>query len=291
MIDTVVIGSGPAGLSAAVYTSRAGLETVIVTGDTVGGLLTTTEKVDNYLGLFGTSGIDMAENFVKHAQEFGATLKYDNVTKIEQNYETQEFYTTLSDGTILHSKSVIFAAGSTPRKLGVPGEELTGISYCATCDGIFYEDEKVLLVGGGETAAEDAIYLANIAEDVIVLVRGDKWRATQPAVEKLINHPKVNVLMNTSIEEIIGEDGNITGAQLNNGKILEATGIFIAVGQKPNSEVAEKHVTLYSNGFIDRSNIDGLFIAGDINNQDDRQVAVAVGDGAKAGIAATRYIL
>ena len=288
MLDVLIIGSGPAGLSAAIYASRAGLSTAVVTGDTLGGLLTTTEKIDNYIGMFGSSGVELAENFTEHAKKFGAELVRDSVLSISK--VDGVFETVLSGGESLVSKTVVFAAGSTPRKLGVPGEGLSGVSYCATCDGMFFEDEDVAVVGGGETAAEDALYLANVASSVTVLVRGDSWRATAPAVEKLVNHPKVNILMNSSISEIIGEDG-VSGAVINGSTTLDVTGVFVAVGQSPNSGTAESHVDLFEDGFIKCSNVEGFFVAGDIGVPEYRQVAVAVGDGAKAGIDATRFIL
>jgi len=288
VLDVLIVGAGPAGLSAAIYTSRAGLNTKVITGDAIGGLLTTTEQIDNYLGMFGSTGSDMAENFKNHAEKFGAEIVYDTVESIVES--SNSFTTVLASGESILSNAVIYATGSTPKKLGVQGEELSGVSYCATCDGDFFADERAVVVGGGETAAEDALYLAGVCSSVDVLVRGSDWRATAPAVQKLVDHPKVNIHMNTSIAEIFG-DSFVEGVVLNNGDNLEVEGVFVAVGQSPNSSKASEYTTLFEDGFIKCSNVEGFFVAGDIKNPEYRQVAVAVGDGAKAGIDATRYIL
>lgn len=288
MLDVVIVGSGPAGLSAAIYASRAGLSTKVISGDTKGGLLTTTEQVDNYLGLFGTTGNDMADIFLEHSQKFGAEIVSGTVREI--NVLPDGYFQILTDkDEAMYSKTVVYTAGSTPRKLEVPGEDLDGISYCATCDGDFYADEPVIVVGGGETAAEDALYLSQMCKTVDVLVRSE-WRATDPAVNKLEEQSNVTIHKGVHVQEVLGED-EVSGVLLNNGEELLANGLFIAVGQLPNSEQAKKHTLLDQDGFIEHSSVNGFFIAGDITNPDYRQVAVAVGDGAKAGIDATRYVL
>lgn len=288
--DTVVVGAGPAGLSAALYTSRAGLSTAIVGGDAQGGLLLSTEEIDNYLGMPGSSGEGMAADFLAHAIKFGATLHHGRVSQID-SLGAGGFQVALDDGACLRSRSVVFAAGSNPRRLGVMGEDLDGVSYCATCDGSFYEGEDVAVVGGGETAVEDALYLAQGSRSVTVLVRGGSWRASPPAVEKLLAHPRVEVHMDSPIVAIHG-DGSVESISVGSGVgHIPVTGVFVAVGQEPNSSLAEPHVTLFSDGFIRSSNVPGFFVAGDIAVPEHRQVAVAVGDGARAGIDATRFLL
>lgn len=289
MLDVVVVGSGPAGLSAAIYTSRAGLSTLVASGDTQGGLLTTTEKVDNYLGLYGSEGIEMADNFLDHAKQFGAKIRKVSAQEIHINNEGV-FETTFDNGKTIQSKSVIYAAGSNPRKLGVSGEDLNSVSYCATCDGSFFADEEVVVVGGGETAAEDALYLSQMCKKVTVLVRS-AWRATEPAVHKLEEQENVEIRLGVNVSEILGENDNVKSVVLNNGETLDASGVFIAVGQEPNSKVAERHSSVYDDGFIECSNVEGFFVAGDIKDPEYRQVVIAAGDGAKAGIDATRYVL
>lgn len=287
--DVVIVGSGPAGLSAAIYTSRAGLSTMIIQGNTIGGLLTTTEKVDNYLGLPDTTGTDMAETFIKHSKKFGAETILDTVTKIQKNNDIFEL--SLQHNDNIFGKSVIYTAGSTPKKLNIIGEELNGVSYCATCDGGFYEDDPVVIVGGGESAVEDALYMANISSEVHVLVRGEEWKASEPAIKNLQDKHNVIIHMSTFIEEIIDDGhGNVNKIKTNNG-IINVYGVFIAIGQQPNSQLAKDYTVLYDNGFVNKSIVDGFFVAGDIKDPDYRQVIIAAGDGAKAGIKATRYIL
>lgn len=288
MIDTIIVGSGPAGLSAALYTSRAGLKTVVLTGETEGGLLLSTEEIDNYLGMPDCTGSALADAFLSHAEKFGAQLLHETVDTIETH--NNGFMIQLVSGKELFSKSVVFATGSTPRKLGVPGEQLDGVSYCATCDGLFFEDEHVAVVGGGETAVEDALYLAQVASSVHVLVRSSKWRATEPAVQKLLTHPRITVSMESSIVSIDGID-SVESVQLDDGRQLSVTGVFVAIGQEPNSSVAKSHVTLFADGFIQCSNVPGFFVAGDVTKPEHRQVAIAVGDGARAGIDVTRFVL
>lgn len=289
MLDVLIVGSGPAGLSAAIYTSRAGLTTKILEGPTSGGLVTTTEEIDNYLGLPGMAGLEMADSFKKHAVKFGAEVVSAEVESIVSGRNF--FQTITTDGRIFDSKAVIFAAGSTPRKLGVPGENLSGVSYCATCDGLFFSDDPVVVVGGGETAAEEALYLAGLASSVDVLVRGAEWKASAAAVARLEAHPNVNIHMSTRIEEVLENDGEVAGVKLSTGWEIPVNGVFVAIGQDPNSVTASPHVTLYEDGFIHKSDVAGFFPTGDIATPEYRQVIVAAGEGAKAGIDATNYLL
>lgn len=289
--DVVVVGSGPAGLSAALYTSRAGLSTSVVKGLTAGGLVTSTEEIDNYLGMPGVSGIDMSEKFLGHSQMFGAQMIDGVVDRIVKR-DDGVFETHLSDtDEALLSRSVVFTAGSEPRKLSVSGSELSGVSYCATCDGMFFADESVAVVGGGESAVEEASYLANLCSRVDVFVRSS-WRASKPAVERLKALANVFVHEGVNVTEIKDSgSGEVSGVVGTDGVTYPVSGVFVAVGQIPNSHAAAGNVELYSDGFIHRSTTEGFFVAGDVSDPDFRQVAVAVGSGAKAGISATRFIL
>lgn len=290
MKDIAIIGSGPAGLSAAVYATRAGLGTFVYPGQTAGGLLTTTEQVDNYLGLPGSTGAAMAKTFLAHASEFGAEFLKGSVTEIIR--EADESFTVVDDrGGSESYRSVVFATGSQPRKLGVPGEHLMGVSWCAVCDGTFSEGEDVAVVGGGESAVEEAIYMSNIASKVTVLVRGQDFRANRPAVEALLARPNVDVRYETSIDEILGdEDDAVVGAKLSDGTELPLFGIFEAIGQVPQSSVAQSHSVIFADGFISHSETEGFFVAGDVQDPEYRQVAIAVGDGARAAIDAIRWL-
>lgn len=289
MRDIAIIGSGPAGLSASVYATRAGLSTFVYRGLTAGGLLTTTDQVDNYLGLPGSTGMDMAKTFLDHAEKFGAQFLSGSATRIVQNGDGSFTVEDDGDGEPQQYRAVIFAAGSKPRKLGVPGEDLEGVSWCAVCDGSFSEGEEVIVVGGGESAVEEAVYMSNLASKVTVLVRGKDFRANRPAVESLIAKPNVEVRYETSIEEIVG-DGAVEHAKLSDGSELPAYSIFEAIGQVPQSHVATGHAEIFADGFISHSNTEGFFIAGDVADPEYRQVAIAVGDGAKAAIDAIRWI-
>ena len=289
MRDIAIIGSGPAGLSASVYATRAGLSTFVYRGLTAGGLLTTTDQVDNYLGLPGSTGLDMAKTFLDHAEKFGAQFLSGSATRIVQNGDGSFTVEDDGDGEPQQYRAVIFAAGSKPRKLGVPGEDLEGVSWCAVCDGSFSEGEEVIVVGGGESAVEEAVYMSNLASKVTVLVRGKDFRANRPAVESLIAKPNVEVRYETSILEIAG-DGAVEHVKLSDGSELPAYSIFEAIGQVPQSHLATGHAEIFADGFISHSNTEGFFIAGDVADPEYRQVAIAVGDGAKAAIDAIRWI-
>lgn len=289
MRDIAIIGSGPAGLSASVYATRAGLTTYVYKGKTAGGLLTTTEQIDNYLGLHGSKGLQLAENFLSHAVELGAILLNETVSNISKNSDGT-FLVTDDNGNNENYKAVIFAAGSQPRKLGVPGEDLEGVSWCAVCDGTFAEDEEVIVVGGGESAVEEATYMSNIASKVTVLLRGDSFKANQPAVDSLLSKPNVNVLFNSSIKEILGEEGIIESVELTDGSNIPVYSVFEAIGQIPQSSLAVNHSEVHTDGFISHSKTEGFFIAGDVADPEYRQVAIAVGDGAKAAIDAIRWL-
>lgn len=290
MKDIAIIGSGPAGLSASVYTTRAGLDTTVYRGQTAGGLLTTTEQVDNYLGLAGSTGAELAKTFLAHATDFGAEIKPVSVQTIHRSADGS-FSIEDDRGGQESYRAVVFAAGSQPRKLNVPGEELMGVSWCAVCDGTFSDGEAVAVVGGGESAVEEALYMSNIASKVTVLLRGDEFRATKPAVEALLSQPNVEVRYSTSITEILGDESDaVTGAQLSDGTTIPLYSIFEAIGQVPQSQVASAHSEIYSSGFISHSTVEGFFVAGDVADPEYRQVAVAVGDGAKAAIDAIRWL-
>ncbi len=288
MQDVAIIGSGPAGLSASLYTVRAGLSTAVYVGETRGGLPTTTEQVDNYLGLPGIDGVEMAEVFLNHAKNLGVSLYNDTVETIFAKADGT-FSVILTNGNSYDFRTVIFAAGSKPRKLGIPGEDLPGVSWCSVCDGSFSKGEDTAVVGGGESAVEEAIYMSNIANKVTVLVRSDSFRATQPAVELLLSKPNVEVLYNVAVEEVLG-DGGVEALHLSSGARLPVYSLFEAIGQIPQSHLASPHSALYDNGFISHSSVPGFFVAGDISNPEYRQIAVAVGDGAKAGMDAIKFI-
>lgn len=288
MTKTVgIVGSGPAGLSAALYTLRAGFPTTLFGGPVEGGLVTTTETVDNYLGLPGVGGVELSGIFLKHAESLGAELVHRTVATIEKTSEDFRILTTEEE--VFHFDALIFAAGSVPRKLGIPGEDFSGVSWCATCDGAFFKGDPVAVVGGGEAAVEEALYLSSLASSVTVLLRGEKFRATQPAVNNLLSRSNVKARYGVAVESIIG-DGQVDGLKLSDGSELPVYGLFEAIGQVPQSHTAQKHTVLFENGYVHREKTEGFFAAGDIRNPEHRQIAVAVGDGARAAMDAIKWL-
>lgn len=284
--DVLVIGGGPAGLSASVYTARAGYSTAVALGPDQGGLLLSTETIENYLGLPG-QGSDLAESFLSHSAQFCTHLP---TTVNSLSTDGHMFTALLADGTTLTAKAVIGATGSIPTKLG-PSEspwETPTTSYCATCDGMFYVGDKVVLVGGGETAAEDALYLSNVCDEVIVLVRS-KWRATPSAVAQVEAQKNVAIIYG---QEIVGieESDRGTTVFLSDGGHIDAEALFVAIGQTPQSDILAPFALTDESGYAVQSQTPGFFLAGDVRNPDYRQVAIAVGDGARAGIDCTRWL-
>ncbi len=311
IFDLAIIGAGPAGLSAGLYAGRAKLNTVIFEKEKPGGQIATTHEVANVPGsIFGESGIattgpDLTARMVKQSDEFGAKRISESVVEVDFSGETKII--TTSNGKY-EAKAVIIAAGATPRKLGVPGEkELTGkgVSYCATCDGAFFEEMEVLVVGGGYSAAEEAMFLTKLCSKVTILVREDKFSCAASVVEKVNANPKIDVKFNTEIVEIKG-DGIVETAILKNNVTNEeyefsvdddfgVFGIFVFVGFAPQTETYKGHIDLDQWGYIPttenmETNVPGVYAAGDIRPKLLRQVVTAMSDGAIAATAAEKYI-
>jgi thioredoxin reductase (NADPH) len=291
MKDLVIIGSGPAGLSAAVYAQRAMMDVVVLEKEPFsGGQIVNTERVDNYLGLYGINGYDMAVKFRQHAEELGAQFLNETVTEIRNFPDRKEV--VLENGQVIETKAVVIATGAKHRSLGVPGEqELTGagVSYCATCDGAFFKDKDVAVVGGGDVALEDAIYLSKICSKVTLIHRRDEFRAAKVLADQIEKTENIDFLPFTQIKEISGEPGNLQLTLINTAKNEQAginvAGVFIAVGMLPVTQFAEGVVGLDDTGYVVagedcKTNVAGIFAAGDVRTKNVRQVATAVGDGA-----------
>lgn len=298
--DLIIIGSGPAGLSAAVYAARAALDFIVIEENAIsGGQVLTTYDVDNYLGFPNINGFDLADNMRKHAEKLGAQFVTDTVTKIEPG--TVKILHTFS-GKVYRSKTLIMATGAMSRRLDVPGEERLkgmGVSYCATCDGNFFRGRTVAVVGGGDVAVEDAIYLARICRKVIVIHRRDEFRAAKSLCDSLKQCENVEIMWNTTVQEIQGEDCverlRICNTVSREESELEADGVFIAVGTKPNSEILKGIVDMAENGEIIAgencaTTSEGIFAAGDVRKKTLRQIVTAVADGANAVNSAIAYI-
>ena len=298
--DVVIIGGGPAGYSAALYSSRAGLDTLVVEKMAPGGQMALTDIIDNYPGFNeGIDGFTLGMNMQLGAERFGAKTEYAEVVNVELNDKIKKI--TTSSG-ILYSKAVIIATGADPRKLGIEGEDSLigkGLHYCAHCDGRFYKDKTVIVVGGGNSAVSDALYLSHLCKKVIMIHRRDTLRATKIYHEPLMKANNVEFMWDSAIDSYI-VDGRIVGANVKNlksGEVSEVMcdGIFVSVGREPLSYLFKDQITLDSYGYIvaDEStmtNIEGVFAAGDIRTKALRQVITAASDGATAAHYAEEYI-
>lgn len=290
--DAVIIGSGPAGLSAAVYLRRAMLSVAVVEKEYMsGGQILLTEKVENYLGFESISGFELAEKFRKHAENLGAEFIKGEVTDVTPTA------VTLKKGDIIETKAVIIAAGAKHRMVGAVGEkELSGrgVSYCAVCDGAFFKDRAVVVVGGGDTALEDAIYLAGVCKKVTLIHRRDELRGAKVLQEKFFSLDNTEFVPSDEIQSFNG-DKKLESVTLKSGKSISADGAFIAIGQVPNTEFIKGRLELAKDGSIVtdeecRTNIDGIFAVGDVRNKSCRQITTAVADGAIASKSVLGYL-
>lgn len=298
--EVAIIGAGPAGMTAALYAARAELKTVLLERLSAGGQLATTDVIENYPGFpTGVGGLDVSFAMLEQAQRFGAEFKLAEVQKLDLSGDIKRVET--SDGVIT-APCVILATGTRPRLLDVPGEDRLrgrGVSYCAVCDGAFYRGKEVAVVGGGDSAVEEAVYLTRFASKVYLLVRRDQLRATPVVQAKVLNHQQVEIRWNTVVEEILGES-KVEGLNLLNRATgekshLPVSGIFIYVGLLPNNETFAGQIELDEYGYVVaddemRTSVPGVLVAGDLRAKNLRQVATAVGDGAIAGVTAQHYL-
>ena len=298
--DVIIIGSGPAGLTAAVYAARANLEPLAIEGVEAGGQLMLTTEVENYPGFIdGIMGPELMERMRKQAARFGTEFITDNVTAVD--FAKRPFEVTTSDETY-HAGAVIISTGASARMLGVPGEkELLGhgVSTCATCDGFFFRDQELIIVGGGDSAMEEAIFLTKFASKVTVVHRRDTLRASKIMQERALNHPKIDFIWDSVLTEIFG-NGKVAGARLKNVKTgdeseLAAGGVFVAIGHTPNTALFEDQLEL-SGGYIvtkrdgTETSVPGVFAAGDVVDFRYRQAITAAGMGCMAAIDAERFL-
>lgn len=299
MYDLIIIGSGPAGLSAAVYGKRAGLNlTVLEKNPMSGGQVLNTYEVDNYLGMPGINGFDMGMQFRQHADKLGVEFREAEVSAIEDRDGIKIVRTNEEE---LEAKAVILATGAVHAHLGVPGEEELsgmGVSYCATCDGAFFRGRTVAVVGGGDVALEDAIYLARTCEKVYLIHRRDELRGAMVLQEELKSLPNVEILYSHVVEEIQGSD-SVEGIRIKNLKteevsVLPLAGLFVAVGIRPGTELVRELTACDEGGYVlagedCATQMPGLFAAGDVRKKPIRQIVTAVSDGANAAVAAGAY--
>ena len=304
-IKCIIIGSGPAGYTAAIYAARADMKPVMYTGLQMGGQLTTTTEVDNFPGYAnGTDGTAMMEDLKNQAERFGTEVRFGMVTEVVLSSEIGGIHEIVVDGSKkIHANTVIISTGATAKYLGLESEQRLiggGVSACATCDGFFYKGQDVVVVGAGDTAAEEATYLANICRKVTVLVRKDYMRASKAMQHRVNKTENIEVLFNTELDEVIGDnvvDGvrvvhNLTGKKHE----ISVTGLFIAIGHKPNTELFKGVLDMDDTGYLitegktTKTNIPGVFAAGDVQDKEYRQAVTAAGTGCMAALDAERYL-
>ena len=303
--DVIMIGAGPSALAAAIYTTREDIGTVLLEKGVVGGLAAITDQVDNYPGFEdGVTGLELAEKLEKQAERFGADIRYGEVSEITTNTDDHSVHVKTIDDTVYKAKAVLIATGSDYRKIGVPGEEEyygRGVHYCATCDGAFYRDKKLVVVGGGNSAVQEALFLTRFTTHIDLLVRSTvkASEVLQHELKKAVEAGKVTIHLNTETEEIIGEDNKVTKVKaIKDGKPteFETDGVFVFVGLIPNTQFLQKSdVKLDEVGFIltDQNlhtNMPGVFASGDVRSGATMQIASAVGEGATAALKIREFL-
>ena len=300
MKDIIIVGGGPAGLVSALYAGRAQLDALMIEKQFQGGQMVTTNEVENYPGFVDITGSDLANIMYVHAKKFGGTMEYKEVLDIQVDGDIKK---VITDTEIYESKVVILSMGAKPRKLGLEREDELGgrgISYCATCDGGFFRNKIVSVVGGGDTAVEDALHLSRIAEKVYLISRGDTLTANKVAQEKLFKTNNIEIVWDSIVTKLYG-DNKLEQIQVANNKTnktveLEMNGLFVAVGSTPSTELVENLVELDKNGYIIadescKTSVEGIFAIGDIRTKSVRQVLTAAADGAVSIYEAEKYLI
>jgi len=300
--NLIIIGSGPAGYTAAVYAARANLRPLVIEGAQSGGALMTTTEVENYPGFpDGILGPELMDNFRKQAERFGAEFITDDVTRVELAGHIKVAWIGEAQ---YKARSIILATGSAWRPLNVPGEQALlghGVSSCATCDGFFFRGQHIVVVGGGDSAMEEATFLTKFAETVTIIHRRDEFRASKIMQERALSNPKIKVEWNTIVTEILGEDGKVVGVRVRNvhsgdDRVLDVTGVFVAIGHDPRSELFRDQVQVDTGGYVvvdaptSHTNLPGVFASGDLVDHSYRQAITAAGTGCVSALDAERYI-
>ncbi len=303
MEKVVIIGSGPAGLTAAMYAARANLNPLLIAGNMPGGLLTQTSEVENFPGFpAGVNGYELMMQIQQQAEKFGARIEIAVVTDLELS-DGGEQRITLDDGNVITTRALIIATGAAPRWLGLESEERLknlGVSACATCDGAFFEDMSVVVAGGGDSAMEEALFLTKFASKVTVVHRRNELRASKIMAERALNHPKIEFVWNSQIIEVMGSE-EVTGVKVRdnatgNESIIDCAGLFVALGHTPNTALLRGKLDMDENGYLklqgatSLTNLTGVFAAGDCADPRYRQAITAAGAGCRAAIDAERYL-
>lgn len=305
-VKCLIIGSGPAGYTAAIYASRANMHPVLYQGEQPGGQLTTTNEVENFPGYpKGITGTAMMMELQQQAERFGTEIRNGWVTKVDFSQTPHKVW--INEEKEIHAQTVIIATGASAKYLGLPSEQHYlktggGVSACAVCDGFFYRKQKVAIVGAGDSACEEALYLANICEKVTMLVRRDEFRASRIMKERVLKAENIEVLYNTETEEVLGDGQVVTALKVRNNKTNEVseipvTGFFVAIGHTPNTDVFKDFISLDETGYIKNvpgtslTNVKGVFVAGDAADSRYRQAITAAGSGCMAALDAERYLM
>lgn len=302
MEQVVIIGAGPAGFTAAIYCARANLKPLVIEGMQTGGQLTTTTDIENFPGFpKGVNGVELMELMRAQSERFGAQIRADEVTKVD--FKRQPFLVNLGQGSSVETKCVIIATGARAIYLGLDSERQLighGVSGCATCDGALYRNKEVAVVGGGDTAMEDALFLTRFASSVTVIHRRDQFRASKIMAERVIKHPKIKILWNSVVIDVLDVSKmEVEALSIKNvltGEIskLPVTGLFVAIGHKPNTKLFAGQLALDDKGYItancSRTSVPGVFAAGDVQDHSYRQAITAAGSGCMAAIEAERFL-
>lgn len=304
----IILGSGPAGYTAAVYAARAGLKPILITGMAQGGQLMTTTEVDNWpADVNGVQGPELMQRFLEHAQRFGTNMIFDHINQVDLQHRP---FTLTGDMGSYSCDALIIATGASAKYLGLPSEEAfagRGVSACATCDGFFYKDQDVAVVGGGNTAIEEALYLANIARTVTIIHRRDSFRAEKIMIDKLlerVKEGKIILKLNATVDEILGDDSGVNAVRINyagnESEVLAITGIFIAIGHQPNTQIFKGQLDMDATGYlitkggnegnVGATNIPGVFAAGDVKDHIYRQAITSAASGCQAALDADHYL-
>jgi len=301
-VNVLIIGSGPAGYTAAIYAARAGMKPVLYTGGQPGGQLTITTDVENYPGYpEGIMGPEMMEDFRKQAERFGTQIRYGVVTQVD--FSARPHRVIVDDQLTLLAETVIISTGASAKWLGLESETRLngrGVSACAVCDGFFFRGQDVAIVGAGDTACEEASYLANICSKVYMIVRKEEMRASLIMQQRVKNNPKIEILWNTETLEILG-DQEVTGVKILNNKTqkiseISISGFFVAIGHQPNTEIFKEYITMDASGYIKtipgttKTNVEGVFACGDAQDNVYRQAVTAAGTGCMAALDAERFL-
>ena len=299
--DVIIVGGGPAGLTAGMYAMRAALKTVLIERGVFGGQVAITKEVENYPGIMNIGGFELCEKFLQHAKSYDLEILEKEVSATEPGVACHSV--RLADGTVLQTHAVILAAGGTAKKLNAPGEQENfgkGVSYCATCDGFFFRGKDVAVVGGGDTALEDALYLAKITNKVYLIHRRDAFRGSRILQQRVFSEPRIEIIYNAVVTTINSDAGGVTGISLKDtqtgeGRDVATDGVFILVGFAPNNQLVPAGIKLNTSGYVItdekcETSIAGIFAVGDLRQKYANQIVLAAADGCTAALAAAHYV-